>query len=269
MRSIHVGTAQVQSKAMDVEGNLSKMEKQIKSAALNGVEIMLFAETCIHAYCMFPGNLALAEPVTGPISRRVSEWSQSYGMTILTGMLERSEQGVHNSHLIAFPDGMVRTVRKHIMTPFEIDAGIVPGPRQREPFTINGVSCALLICADSGIPDIYDEMKMQGVELMFMGTAGGGYRKDYLTEPDLLTAEGMLKYIDNKPRVYNTYAVMPSHEFNIAFVTANALGDDGVFMTHQGQCLICDRNRLIRAQIPGTNVADHFTDQMTHAVLYF
>jgi hypothetical protein len=40
-------------------------------------------------------------------------------------------------------------------------------------------------------------------------------------------------------------------------------------MTHQGHCSIVDKNRVLRAQIPGTNVVEHFLDQMAHAVLYF
>ena len=269
MRSLHVGVAQIQSKAMDIEGNLERMHNQVKAAALSGVEVILFAETCIHAYCLYSENLALAEPLGGPINERLSAWAREYGMVVMAGMLEKSDLGIHNSHIIARPDGSVFSVRKHNLTEFEISARLMPGLRERTPFEINGVTCGLLICADTGIPGIYAEIREQGIELVFCPTAGGGYRKDYLTEADMKTAEGKLRYIDNRPRVCLPHALVPSHEFEIAIATANALGDDGAFMTHQGHCVIVDQNRVLRAQIQGTIVVDHFLDQMTHAVLYF
>jgi len=269
MRSIHMGVAQIQSKAMDVQGNLSRMHRQIQAAAVSGVEAILFAETCIHAYCLYPENLALAESLDGAISSQVSEWAQKYNMTIMAGMLEKSELGIHNSHIVASPAGSVFTVRKHNLTQNEINAKIVPGQMERTPFDINGVRCGLIICADHGVAAIYDDIKTKGIEMLFMGTAGGGYRKDYIAETDLAAPENLLKYIDNRTRVFIPHAVIPAHEFKLALATANALGDDGVFMTHQGHCLIIDRHRIVRAQIPGTNIADHFLDQMAHAVLYF
>ena len=269
MRTIHVGVAQVQSKAFDPWGNLARMERQIKAAAAVGVEAIVFAETCIHAYCLYPESLALAEPIDGPICTRILEWAKDYNLVIMAGMLEKSAEGIHNSHIVAYPSGTIFPVRKHILTPFEIDAKLVPGQRERRIFEINGVRCGLLVCADSGAEGIFEEMKDQGIEMLFIGTAGGGYRKDYLTETDMETAEGLLKYIDNRPRVFIPHAVVPAHEFRMAMASANALGDDGAFMTHQGHCLIFDRHRIVRAQIQGTIVADHFLDQMAHANLYF
>jgi len=269
MRKIHVGVAQITSKAMDPQGNIKKMEKQIKAASSVGVEVLLFAEACVHAYCFYPENLKLAEPIGDPISKTISNFAKQYNMTILAGMLEKSDEGVHNSHIVAKPDGTMLTIRKHIMTPFELDANIIPGPRERAIFEINGVRCAINICADNGIDGVFDELHEKGAELLFLCTAGGGYRKDYITEAEMATAEGRLKYIDNRPRVFLPHALMPSHEFKLAMATANAVGDDGAFMTHQGQCMIVDRNRVMRAQIQGTIVIEHFLDQMAHAVLYF
>jgi len=269
MRKIHVGVAQITSKAMDPQGNLARMEKLIIAASAVGVDVLLFAETCIHAYCFYPENLALAEPLGGPICKTVSGFAKQYKMTIMAGMLEKSEEGIHNSHIVAMHNGTMLTVRKHIMTPFEVDANIVPGSRERTCFEINGVCCSINVCADNSIEGVFDELHDKGVELLFLCTAGGGYRKDFITEAEMATAEGRLKYIDNRPRVFTPHALMPAHEFKLALATANAVGDDGIFMTHQGQCMIIDKNRVIRAQIQGTIVVEHFLDQMVHSILYF
>lgn len=269
MKSIHVGVSQIQSKAMDVQGNLLRMHKQIQAASISGVEIILFAETCIHAYCLYPENLALAEPLGGPITMQLSRWAKQYEMVILAGMLEKSDLGIHNSHIIAHPDGRLNSVRKNNMTEFEINARIVPGKIEREPFSVNGILCSVIVCADSGVEAIYDDMNEKGVELVFMGTAGGGYRKDYLTEADMATTEGMMVYMEN--RAVNPWpnGLAQKKDFRMAMAAANAHGDDGVFMTHQGGCSIVDKNRVLRAEIRNTIVVDHFLDQTAHAILFF
>jgi len=269
MGNLHIGVAQIQSKAMDIQGNLARMEKQIIAASTVGVEAILFAETCIHAYCFYPENLALAEPLDGPICKTISMFAKRYNLVIMAGLLEKSAEGIYNSQLVARPDGDMFTIRKHTMTPFETEANIIPGPRERMVFEINGVRCAVNVCADNNINGVFDELHEKGVKLLFLCTAGGGNRKDYITEADMATAEGRLRYIDNRPRVFSPHALMPTHEFQLALATANAVGDDGAFMTHQGQCMIVDKNRVIRAQIQGTIVVEHFLDQMAHAVLIF
>ncbi|HEY3417646.1 MAG TPA: carbon-nitrogen hydrolase family protein, partial [Armatimonadota bacterium] len=223
-----------------------------------------------HAYDMSPESLALAEPLGGPLTRQVSQWAQQYGMTILAGFLERHGDALHNSQVVALPDGTLGVERKHHLTPGEIAAGLTPGKRERTIFDINGVRCAVLICADSGIEGIYDDLAQQGVEFRFHPTAGGGKLEDYLHESDLQTPEGQAKYTENRPRVFLTQAILSEDDCKVCgFAAANALGDDGKSACHQGHCSIVDNNRVMRAQIPGTIVLEHHCDQMAHAVISF
>ncbi len=53
------------------------------------------------------------------------------------------------------------------------------------------------------------------------------------------------------------------------FASANPLGPVGEETCHQGHCMIVDANRVLRAQIPGTNVLEHMQDQMVHVELHF
>ena len=71
VRSLHVAVAQIASKAGDIDGNLRRLKCQVRSAAAVGVEVILFAETVIHAYDVSKENLALAEPLAGPIGREM------------------------------------------------------------------------------------------------------------------------------------------------------------------------------------------------------
>ncbi len=85
MRHLHVAVAQINARAGDPQGNLQRMHRQIRAAAELGVEVILFAETSIHAYELSPENLALAESPGGPLSAQLLDWAQEYRLAILPG----------------------------------------------------------------------------------------------------------------------------------------------------------------------------------------
>jgi predicted amidohydrolase len=268
MRHLHVAVAQIHSTARDPQSNLVRLHRQVQSAVAVGVEVILFAETCIHAYELSAENKAFAEPVGGPLTTQVGQWARQYGISILAGFIEQDGEQLYNSQLVARPDGTLAAQRKHSITPGEIEGGISAGPRARTVFTFNDVRCAVVICADTGIEGLADDLAAQGIDYCFIPTAGGGKYEDYLHEADLDTPEGRQRYADNRPRVFNTQAILSDCNLG-PFASANAMGYDGYYACHQGHCMIVDRNRVLRAQIPGTIVLEHLQDQMAHAQLTF
>jgi len=270
MRSLHVGVAQVQARAGDVAGNLQRMLRQVQAAAAVGVEALLFAETVVQAYNLAPENLALAEPLDGPLARQLSAWAVHYHLTLLAGMFERAEDGLYNTHVVATPAGRLAGQRKHRLTEWEIAAGLRPGPLERTLIELNGVRCALLICYETGIDGIHATLIDDGVEFLFIPTAGGGTPDEFLHIEELDTPAGRARYIANRSRVFNPEAILtPAGCPFPGWASANALGADGLGTVNQGHCMIVDRHRVLRAQIPGTNVYEHMLDQMAHAVVMF
>ena len=274
MRQLHVAVAQINAVGGNPHGNLQRMLRQIQSAAALGVEVILFAETSMHAYDLSPENLALAEPLGGPLSVQLLAWAREYRMAILAGCWERDGAALYNSHLVARPDGTLGVQRKHAVTPPELAAGISPGARERTIFEFNGVRTALIICADSGIDGLTAELAAQGVEYRFCPTAGGGIIGDkpipYFRETELADPEKRALYEQYRNYVFLPQAIMTEEQCPLCgFASANALGFDGHSVTHMGHCLIVDNQRILRAQIPGTLVLDHQQDQMVHARLTF
>ncbi len=181
---------------------------------------------------------------------------------------------LYNSHLVARPDGTLGVQRKHNVTPPEIAAGISPGPRARTVFEFNGVRTALIICADSGIDGLADELAAQGVEYRFCPTAGGGNIGDkpipYFHEAELADPEKRALYEQYRGYVFLAQAMLTEKECpHCGFAAANAMGYDGRSVTHMGHCLIVDNHRVLRAQIPGTLILEHLQEQMVHAQLTF
>lgn len=274
MRQLHVAVSQINSVAGEPQANLQRMLRQIRSAAAVGVEVILFAETCIHAYDLSPENLALAEPLGGPLTQQLVEWAREYNIAILAGFLERDGDCIYNSHAVARPDGTLGVQRKHNITPPEIAGGISAGPRERTVFEFNGVRTALVICADGGIEGLCDDLAKQGIEYRFCPTAGGGIINGepipYISEVEMSAPEKRAVYEQYRSFVFLPKALLGEEECPLSgFASANAMGYDGRGITHMGHCLIVDNHRVLRAQVPGTSILEHHQDQMVHAQLSF
>ena len=271
-RRLHVAAAQIHSGGA-MEETLQRVERQVTAASAMGANVILFSECALHGYDydMTPESVrAVAEPVDGPHCRRILDMAQRRRIAILIGFLERNGDAIHNSVLIARPEGTLETARKHMLTEGEVAARLTPAPRERTVVELNGVRCAIIICADGGIEGLHEELSAKGVDYRFCPTGGGGKIGDMLHELDLQTPEGRARYIANRPRVFKTEAMLDEKECPATgFASANALGPAGRQTCHQGHCMIVDNQRVMRGQIPGTIVLDHMEDQMIHARLQF
>ena len=271
-KQLHVAAAQIHSGGPIAEV-LERVERQVMAASAVGAEAILFAECALHGYdsdMTAESVRAVAEPLDGPNGRRLLELARRFRIVVLIGFFERNGEAVHNSVLIARPDGRCGAARKHVLTPGELSARLTPGGRAREIVEINGVRCAIVICADGGIDGLHEELRAQGVDYRLCPTGGGGRIGDMLHDTDLSTAAGRARYVENRPRVFKTEAILDENECPFTgFMSANALGLAGRKTCHQGHCMIVDNRRVMRAQIPGTIVLEHMQDQMIHARLSF
>jgi len=271
-RTLHVAAAQIHAGG-GTEDTLRRLEHQVASAAAVGVEVILFSECVLHGYdydMTRKSVRSLAEPMNGPTCSRVVKLARRHKLAILAGFFEHDRDAIYNSHLVARPDGSRAVQRKHVLTPGELKAKLTRGPMERTVFTFNGVRTAITICADGGIEGLHDRLHKQGVTYRFCPTGGGGKIADYLHEADLQTPAGRKQYEKNRPRVFNTNAILNKTKCPYTgFTSANALGPVGRQTCHQGHCMIVDNDRVMRAQIPGTIVLEHMQDQMIHAQLNF
>lgn len=269
MRTLHVAAAQVNARAGETKQNLEGMHRQIQCAAIVGCDVIVFAEAVVQAYDIAPESLARAETPDGPSANQIVEWAQQYNIAILAGFFEQDGDKVYNSHLIAKPDGERLVQRKHGLNQRERDAGLAIGGRERLVIEFNGIRCAVLICADSGVPGMAEHLDELGVEYILTGTAGGGFEKDMLHQADLATAAGRQRFLDNRPATFKSEGIMTEDRWSTGWTAANALGPDGRGGCHQGHCMIIDNDKVMRAQVSGTIVLEHQQDQMVHAVLHF
>jgi predicted amidohydrolase len=274
MRKLHIAVSQINAVAFNPQENLKRIHRQVKSASAVDVDLILFGETVIHAYNFSPENLALAETIGGPLTSQISAWAVEYNITILAGFIEKDGDKLYNSHLVTRPDGSMAVERKHKITDCEITGGLSSGKAERTVFEFNGVKCAIIICADGGIEDLYTALAKQGVEYRLCPTAGGniinGKPIPYIHEDELDSEEKQALAAEYRQKVCVNDAIMSEDPIPFTgFASANAMGDDGTGIRHMGHCMIVDNYRVLRAQIPGSLIIEHQEDMMVHATLTF
>ena len=272
MRTIHAATVQMSSEGGSAQV-LPQMERIAHAAALMGVEALLFPEGNLHGYDydMTKESVgAVAERLDGASATAVLGMARKHNIIVMAGMFEKDKDAIYNTHIVAFPDGRLIHQRKHNITDIEANAGLTRGPRQRTLFEINGVRCAVMICADAGIEGLSEDLKRDGVELRFSPCGGGGLWEKTLGQADLKTEEGRARYAENRKTVCSpgpfdtTFATWGTAAANVA---CNALGRAGARTCHQGHCSIVDNFGVLRVQVTGTNVREHINPQLISAVL--
>ncbi len=271
-RILHVASTQIISKD-GAAATLPRIDAISKAAALLGAEAVLFPEMCVHGYDFDMTEQALravAEPIDGPSAREVRAIAKRNGIVVMAGIAELDGSTMYNTHLIAYPDGRLVTQRKHKLTEGEINAGLTPGPRKRTVFELNGIRCALMICADNGIDALPDDLRRDGIELRFLPCGAGGKRSDMLHASALDTPEARASYAKSRESVCRSGPFDESFDkWGSAFVSCNAVGPMGAETCHRGHCMIVDRHGILRAQCTGTNVLEFMHEQLINAVLEF
>jgi predicted amidohydrolase len=180
MKDLRVASVQFQHAPGDKTYNLSVIERFVKQAAAQQVEIVLFPECCISGYWhlrrLDRGQLVeLAESVPdGPSTEKLREWSRQYQLTLAAGLVEFGDDGcLYNSTVVAMPDGSFACHRKlHCFISEHLSSG--------NQFTVfdspHDCRVAVLICYDNNIIENVRACALAGAELLLAPHQTGGCR---------------------------------------------------------------------------------------------
>jgi predicted amidohydrolase len=167
MQDIRIAAMIFRSIPMDVHRNLNAMTHWIKMSKNNGAHIICFPELNISGYSMLEKINYAAEPVPGPITRKLSNLSEAHEIIILAGIVEKDDNGhVFSSHLVIRPDGFVGVYRKLHIAPPEQDI-FTPG-NAIPLFEARGVKFGIQLCYDAHFPELSTLMAVKGADLIFI-----------------------------------------------------------------------------------------------------
>ena len=202
----------------------------------------------------------------GPVVERLKRLAADLKIAIAAGTLERSDQAYHVSCFIALPDGQILVQRKHMLGPDELQAGFQTGPEERTFFEVDGVRMAVVICAETAIPDLRNKLAARGCQVLLLITAGGGGREHIFHPEDLQDPQRLAQYVKLMDAVCPvTSAVGDCASRRMAQLAVNLSGDDGVDHYHPGHSSIIDSRGRIVALLPGEYVVDYLAPRLIHA----
>lgn len=178
MSPLRVATVQLNHRAGDKAGNFQLIESFVRSAAQQGVELIVFPEMCVTGYWHVrnldrPDIEALAEAIPhGETTRALLALSKETKMSIGAGLIERDVDGrLYNSYVVAMPNGKWARHRKlHTFISEHMDSG--------DAYTVfdlpNGVRAGVLICYDNNIVENVRMTALMGAEVLIAPHQTGG-----------------------------------------------------------------------------------------------
>ena len=259
-----VAVAQPLTVPGDVAGNIDRMEPLVAEAARRGARLVLFSECAVTGYDPKGAGAAAAVGLDHAALRRIDAMAAAHGTAIVAGLYERREGTLHNTSVAFLPGGRRVVQRKHlVMDPEKKAAPVVPGPRERAVFEIDGVRCAILICADAGIPGIFEEIARAGCDLAVLITAGGGSTSMALRQADLARPEVRADYAAKAAQCLSKEAIEQAIRLDLAQAACNQMGwVDATGYYHGGGSSIIDRTGEVTAVIPYRMILEHLGPQL-------
>lgn len=167
MKDIRIAAVVFQAHVGKAADNLSRMERWIKRAQQEKVEIICFPEMNVTGYSTRKRMTGAAEKVPGAISGQLARMAARADMTVLAGMAEINESGdMYASHLVAKPDGSLSVYRKLYLAPPEQPLFT---PADKVPvFDACGMRFGIQLCYDAHFPELSTRMAEKGADLIFM-----------------------------------------------------------------------------------------------------
>ena len=264
-KSLHIACGQLVFRPGNIVHQLAQIESLSAEAARLGARLILFGEAALNGYVHTPEVLATAVASDGLEAGRLRGISRVHDIVIAVGVFECNGDQRHVSHFVVFPDGRLLVQRKNRLTPKELEAKFTPGPEERQVFEVDGVRCAVSICADSGIPDLHNKLAASGCQVSLHPCAGGGGRAAMCHVQDLADPERRKRYLADMEKVcFVGGSFFPAADHRMAMVATNLAGDDGVSNYHPGHSCIIDSRGCLVALQPGEYVVEYLRPLMIH-----
>ena len=263
---LHVACIQPLAVPGDVSENIRRMKPLIAEAARRGARLVLTSEAAITGYDLDGVGQRAAIPLDDPVLDDLAEFGRGHGVDIVACLWEKVEGGEHNSAVVLHVDGH-RTVQRKLG---DGSKGFLPGPRERTNIEVEGIRCAILICSDSGIPGIFEELAQQGVDLVLAPTAGMGRLEWAFRQEELADTVRRAEYLAKMEQVcFSKPAIERCLELDMALAACNQVGAvEAIGFFHPGHSSIVDRTGELVAVLPGCMVPSQLRPKLIDGIIH-
>jgi len=281
---IHVAIGSTMSKPGDVSGNLHQIKDFALMAKRDGADLLLTPEMSVTGYGGYPEVVATAERAgEGPVYKALAGYAADSGAVICAGFVEADGDKRYLAHYIIYPNGQYLVQRKHRVTrtdrPLDAPVELAPesdGDTLGQPvdpqfnyFKVKNVKCGLVICADTGIPNLSEKFAADGVDLMLVPTGGGGKREECFTDAELATEEGREGYLRilGKQLFFPGKGITDCIKYGRGLAAVNMCGFDGHELYHRGHGMIINAVGEVAGFFHGLPNLDRQRPMYAHATI--
>jgi len=167
MKDIRIAAAVFNSIVNQPQNNLERMVPLVKQAKQQGADLICFPELNVTGYSTRTTIEDFAEPVPGPISRRLQQMALEFQIVILAGMAEKDNSDrIYASHLVVTPQKISGIYRKVHIAPPEL--GIFSAGNAVPVFQIESANLGIQLCYDVHFPELATRMALKGADIVFM-----------------------------------------------------------------------------------------------------
>jgi len=164
-KGLKVGLGQIPVVMGDKKLNVERLFRAVREAADAGCDVVVLPE-CPLAGWLSRAARGAAEPVPGPLTRRLSREARKHRMAIVAGLEERAGGRVYNSALFIDRRGGILSRHRKI-NELEIGLEVYSRGASLQVFPFEGRMAGLSICADSWTPTVTDALYEMGARLIF------------------------------------------------------------------------------------------------------
>ncbi len=166
---------------LDPEQNLAKAETGIREGAARGAQIICLQELFRSQYFCREENaelFALAEPIPGPSTERLSAVARSLQVVVIASLFERRAAGVyHNTAVVIDADGTLTGKYRKMHIPddplYYEKFYFTPGDLGFRNFDTRFGRIGVLVCWDQWYPEAARLASLGGASIIFYPTAIG------------------------------------------------------------------------------------------------
>lgn len=168
----HVAGVQFDIKLADVGTNLEQIATMLGDPQLEEAGLVVFPECATTGYCFQSRAEAaeIAEPIPGPITRRLVELARQHDQHLAVGMLERDDRALFNSCVLVGPAGVEAKYRKLHLPHFGVDRFVTAGDLPPLVHQLGPLRIGIHICYDSSFPELARVLTLQGADLLILPT---------------------------------------------------------------------------------------------------
>jgi predicted amidohydrolase len=169
---IRIASVQINPEIKAKQKNLGKILTNLKAAAANKAQLIVFPECALTGYIFTSREEAkpYMENVPGPSSKKLAEVCNELGVYTVVGLLEKDGNKCFNTAVLIGPKGIIGKYRKNHLPYLGIDRFLDRGDGPFRIYKTPIGNIGLHICYDCNFPESARVMTLLGADILVLPT---------------------------------------------------------------------------------------------------